>query len=317
MSRPASTPALSVIIATRDRPEDLGRCLAALALQTLGDQLEVIVVDDGSTGDIETVVRESAVPSPLLRYIRQEGNGAASARDLGTAEAASDFLAYLDDDAVPVPVWAEAVVSAFNDWGCAAVAGRIVLRLAGPAPDWVHGKNWRFLSELDLGSKPLWLRGRELPYSANCAVTRSSFTSVGGFASAPATRTALALSTGEDTWFFDRVRRLGGSIAYVPQACVEHVVPARRLTTEWFMQRAAAQGTSTVLLRGGREPSAVRRLGLLVRLALWVVVRLPAELARDTLLRRGTIGARLFLAYVYGAMFALVKQRAPGARESL
>ncbi|MGZ8741244.1 MAG: glycosyltransferase family 2 protein, partial [Gaiellaceae bacterium] len=79
------TPALSVIIATRDKPEDLARCLRALSTQTLGEGLEVIVVDDGSTGDVATVVRSAATAGRPTRYVRQEGVGAAEARDRGTA----------------------------------------------------------------------------------------------------------------------------------------------------------------------------------------------------------------------------------------
>lgn len=312
-----AAPALSVIIATRDKPEDLRRCLEALALQTLGEQLEVVVVDDGSTSDIEAVVRGSAAAGRPSRYVREEGAGAANARDHGTALASAELLAYLDDDAVAISTWAEALVAAFHDWDCAAVAGRIVLRLLSPAPDWMHGKDWRFLTELDLGLNPLWLRGRELPYSANCAVTRSAFELAGGFTGGAATRMAYTLASGEDTGFFDRVRRLGGSVAYVPQACVEHVVPSRRLTTDWFIQRAVAQGATAVLVSLGRDPSRRRRLKLLLRVALRLLLRLPAELARDAILGRGAIGLRLFLSYQRGAFFAVIKARPPTTRESL
>ena len=309
-------PALSVIVATRDRPEDLSRCLDALALQTLGEQLEVVVVDDGSAGDIEGLVRDGATAGRPLRYVREEGVGAGAARDHGTEVATADLLAYLDDDAVPVSTWAEEMVGAFDRWGCTAAAGRIVLRLLSPAPDWMHGMDWRLLTELDLGLKPLWLRGRDLPASANCAVTRSAFISAGGFTGGGATRAANTLSSGEDTSFFRRVRHAGGSIAYVPEATAEHVIPERRLTTEWFIRRAVAQGASTALLALDGSQSRSLRLAQLMRLALRLL-RLPAELARDAILRRGTMGTRLFLAYQRGALFALMKARAPAARESL
>jgi GT2 family glycosyltransferase len=310
-------PALSVIVATRDRPEDIARCMDALARQTLGGGLEIVVVDDGSTCDIETIVRSHASPDITVRYVRQQGSGAAKARDHGTTVAHADLLGYLDDDAVPEPAWAEAVVRAFRDWDCDALAGRIRLRLTSPAPDWLHGRDWLALSEFEMGTKPLWLYGRELPYSANCAVSRAYFERVGGFSAATVSRMDHTLSTAEDTWFFGQVRSLGGSIAYAPQACVEHVVSPQRLTMEWFVQRATAQGASTALLRLGGDMSRARESSLLVREVSRLLLRLPAELARDTILRRGTIGTRLFLAYERGALFALLKRRAPTARSSL
>ncbi|MGC2372265.1 MAG: glycosyltransferase family 2 protein [Solirubrobacteraceae bacterium] len=310
-------PALSVIIATRDRPEDLSRCLEALALQTLNDELDVVVVDDGSIGDLQTIVHDYATSGLSVRYVRQEGTGAAKARDHGTSTATADLLAYLDDDAVPEPEWAEAIVSAFRDWGCDALAGRIRLRLLGPAPDWLHGRDWRALGELDLGPWPLWLYGREVPYSGNCAVTRSYFELVGGFSAAATSRVGHTLSVGEDIWFFEQVKHLGGSTAYAPEVCIEHVVNPRRLTEDWFIQRAIAQGAGTALLRLGRDISHARQVMLLLREVSRLLLRLPAELARDTFFRRGTIGTRLFLAYERGALFALLRRHAPSARESL
>ena len=64
-------PGAFCVIATRDKPDDLGRCLAALAAQTLGEQLEVIVVDDGSTADIQAVVRRQLEES--LAAVRTAG----------------------------------------------------------------------------------------------------------------------------------------------------------------------------------------------------------------------------------------------------
>jgi glycosyltransferase involved in cell wall biosynthesis len=44
------TPIVSVVVATRNRPDLLSQCLEAIATQTLSS-IEVIVVDDGSTAE--------------------------------------------------------------------------------------------------------------------------------------------------------------------------------------------------------------------------------------------------------------------------
>jgi len=95
---------LSVVVPTYNRSEVLRVCLASLARQTLSsDQFEVLVVDDGSTDDTESVVR-SFQGALLVRYLRQPHNrGRAAARNRGIREATGDVVVFVDSDVFPVP----------------------------------------------------------------------------------------------------------------------------------------------------------------------------------------------------------------------
>jgi glycosyltransferase involved in cell wall biosynthesis len=111
---------VSVIVPTRDRPEALGACLAALAAQTAVD-LEVIVVDDGSRrpADVAAVVARH----PTARLLPGAGTGPAAARNTGAAAARGEVLCFTDDDCVPYADWAE-LLAAEIDGGADAAAGR-------------------------------------------------------------------------------------------------------------------------------------------------------------------------------------------------
>ena len=74
---------------------------SALA-QTFGD-LEVIVVDDGSTDGGDQVVRDYAQRDPRVAYIRQENAGPAAARNAGIAAARGCAVAFLDSDDLWLP----------------------------------------------------------------------------------------------------------------------------------------------------------------------------------------------------------------------
>lgn len=87
-----STPRLSIIIPTYNRPHLLPRAVNSALEQTL-DDLEVIVVDDASTEPM------NLPEDPRLRIIRlPENKGGAAARNVGAREARGRWLAYLDDD---------------------------------------------------------------------------------------------------------------------------------------------------------------------------------------------------------------------------
>lgn len=85
---------VSVIVPTFNRAHMLPEALATLIHQTV-PPFEVLVVDDGSSDDTESVV--AALPGPI-RYIRQENAGKAAAVNRGLSEARGDLIWLFDDD---------------------------------------------------------------------------------------------------------------------------------------------------------------------------------------------------------------------------
>lgn len=92
----AGQPLVSVVIPTRDRALLVRRAIASALAQTLGD-LEVLVIDDGSTDDTSAVV--SALADRRVRLLRREApGGAARARNAGIEAARGELVAFLDSD---------------------------------------------------------------------------------------------------------------------------------------------------------------------------------------------------------------------------
>lgn len=92
----------SIIIPTYNRSASLQRTLESLACQD-ADQwsFEVIVVDDGSTDETSNICQQ---PYPFyLRYLRQENQGSAKARNAGAELAVGNILIFLDDDMIAEP----------------------------------------------------------------------------------------------------------------------------------------------------------------------------------------------------------------------
>jgi glycosyltransferase involved in cell wall biosynthesis len=94
-------PEVSVVIPTHNR-RDLLKLALHTALWQQDVNLEVIVVDDGSTDDTATVV--AGVEDPRVRLIRhEESQGVSAARNRGIAEARGEWIAFLDDDDLWAP----------------------------------------------------------------------------------------------------------------------------------------------------------------------------------------------------------------------
>lgn len=92
---------VSVVIPSRDRWQLLRRTLHS-ALSQQGVEIEVVVVDDGSTDDTPTGL--AAWQDPRLRIVRNvTGRGVAAARNRGLDEAEGSLVAFLDDDDLWAP----------------------------------------------------------------------------------------------------------------------------------------------------------------------------------------------------------------------
>ncbi|MBW4517919.1 MAG: glycosyltransferase [Timaviella obliquedivisa GSE-PSE-MK23-08B] len=87
-----SSPLLSIIIPTHNRPQLVQRAVQS-ALEQTAKEIEVIVVDDAST---EPVILPSQSNLKLIRL--QPGRGGAGARNVGTEAAQGRWVTYLDDD---------------------------------------------------------------------------------------------------------------------------------------------------------------------------------------------------------------------------
>ena len=109
-------PEVTVVVPTRDRPDRLAVCLAALERQTA--DLEIVVVDDASRD--AAAVAAAVAAAPRARLVRGAGRGPAAARNAGVAAARAPVVGFTDDDCEPVPGWAAALAARLGDADAAA-----------------------------------------------------------------------------------------------------------------------------------------------------------------------------------------------------
>lgn len=177
---------ISVVVPTYRRPDLLERCLSALLAQDLPpDAYEIIVADDGPSGDTaELVSRLTRVQGPALLYVPVTATqGPAGARNAGWHTARADLIAFTDDDTQPDPGWLSAGLRAFahaaspegikepggaqrNAAPLAAVTGQVVMPLPDEPTDY----------ELDASGLV-----RAEFVTANCFVAKWALQEIGGF----------------------------------------------------------------------------------------------------------------------------------------
>lgn len=90
-------PVVSVVVPVYNTEPFLAECLHSLEKQTLTD-IEIILVNDGSTDNSGRLLREYADKDARFVYVEQENQGLSAARNTGMEHASGHYLAFLDSD---------------------------------------------------------------------------------------------------------------------------------------------------------------------------------------------------------------------------
>lgn len=228
---PATTRLITVVVATRNRPESLARCVRSL-LRSEHVELNVLVVDNDPADDrTEAVVRSFA--DARVRCVREDRRGTSRGRNRGLVEAVGrgdGLVAFTDDDVEVDLGWAGRMAAALSEPGVACVCGPVfAARLDTPAQliadealGWCKGlARRRFsLAEPPRDSAVFPFSPGLFGVGANLGVDASVALKLGGFDAALGPGTPSR--GGEDCEFMIRLVLAGHTLSYEPSAYVWH-----------------------------------------------------------------------------------------------
>lgn len=206
MTRATDAADLTVVIPTLGRPI-LRRALDALAASSRLPA-EVIIVDQGSSAEIEAMAAEFGEHGLRVRWIPSNDRGRARGVNRGIEAATKRFVAVTDDDCLAHPAWVEALVARLAAHPDDIVTGRV------EAGDETVVST--VTSDVAVVQSRPSVRFDRLS-GGNMALARATFERIGGLDEDPCVRTA------EDAEYAYRALRAGVAIRYAPEAAVTHL----------------------------------------------------------------------------------------------
>jgi Glycosyl transferase family 2 len=201
-----AAPTVSVVMPLYNKAEYVGPAVRSVLEQTFTD-LELVVVDDGSTDGSAAVVQE--MTDPRIRLLRQENAGAPAARNAGIAAARGHWVAFLDaDDAWRPEKLARQFAVLDREPDLVWAGGAYIW--SGPGPSVlernVPNHGWLRSPEV-IRDGLLALTDEWCLWTGTIMVRRDVLLQLGGF--------DTSLPTGDDVLLWSRIAALNPPLAYV------------------------------------------------------------------------------------------------------
>ena len=110
-------PLVSIIVPVYNGEKTIERCLRSIQNQSYSN-IEVLVVNDGSSDHTERIIRKYAQRDSRFRYIEKENSGVSDSRNVAMAEAKGDYFQFVDGDDWLVKQATEEFVNTALTYGC-------------------------------------------------------------------------------------------------------------------------------------------------------------------------------------------------------
>ena len=244
-------PRLSIVVPTRNRPDDVVDCVRSILRIDGFDEL--IMVDQSD--DRSTEIALQVFSDPRVRYLRSTLRGAANGRNVGITASRGTVIAFTDDDCRVAPDWASSIGRIFAaDAQTAVVCGRVHV----PEELAKRGFAASFEPEVREWHGRFPPPGRDWGITANFAVRRDVFDRVGYFDGVLGPGAPLVC--GEEPDFLFRALKSGLKVINASEVCVEHLGVRAHGAESARLSRIYAAGTGAAIFKHVRlaDPDAIR-----------------------------------------------------------
>jgi glycosyltransferase involved in cell wall biosynthesis len=298
---------VAICVPTYRRAELLRQLLTGIARLSFrrmpAPDLLIVVVDNDPSRSAAEICDTAALPW-RAKYVVETRRGIAQARNRAIEEAEDpDFYAFIDDDEVPTPQWLDELLWIRACFESDVVCGPVLPRYASGVPEWV--KSGGFFSREVYTNGDLLQTCR----TGNVLVSRKVFAAIRSFDE------RFALTGGEDTHFFLRVRRAGFEIVGSGSGVVYETVPTSRATLRWLLRRAYQSGNSWVLCETSLDARASTR-AVRVAKATGRILQGALSACTSPVLGKAALAQALFNLFLGAGMMAALAGRNFQAYES-
>jgi glucosyl-dolichyl phosphate glucuronosyltransferase len=242
---------LDVAICSCNRPRELALVLeSVLELDYAGTDCRILVIENGDRSHEQEKLSSQYKNHPRVVFDYDPIAGLSRARNRALSLTTAQWLAFIDDDALPDVNWLRELVKTVKQFPNAGmIGGKVNPIFTSERPAWLTDDLLGFLSVVDWGGKAREFTDDECVVGANMAVKVETARELGGFdAGLGRTGNPAVLLSNEEMDLRLKFHKAGKDLIWAPKAMVSHRIEANRITREWIRRRAAWQAVSDFLV---------------------------------------------------------------------
>lgn len=199
-------PSVSIVVPAFNAQQTLAHTIQSLLSQDYPGEIEVIIVDDGSTDETRRIVQSFST----AKFIRQSNAGPAAARNRGAADSKGEIILFTDSDCVAHRDWVGKIVDGFNVERVGAVCGSYGIANPNKVLAKCIHQEILYRHRVLMNSFPRAFG------SYNVGIKRAVFFEVGGF------NENYRRASGEDNDLSYKILKSGRRIFFNKSALVDH-----------------------------------------------------------------------------------------------
>ncbi|MEM3490168.1 MAG: glycosyltransferase, partial [Nitrososphaerota archaeon] len=246
---------LSIVVTsyTTERIKDIFDLFESIRSQTIltqsthGNQIELIFIAEGSR-ELYKKVKEYGEKIGFFNFkalFSEEKLGLGGARNIGSEEASGEIIAFVDDDVILSPEWAQEMLRSYEDEEVIGVTGSVLPLWKDKRLDWLPKNCYWLISCTDWTDWENITEARSL-WGGNMSLRKEAFEKSGSFLQTLGYHAPMA----EDLELSLRVRmKTGKKLLFNPRAKAWHKVYGYRVNLKYVALRAHHIGVSRRLLR--------------------------------------------------------------------
>ncbi len=230
---------ITLAICTYNRAEYLDLCLESITKQTIDNyHFKVLVVDNNSIDNTINIFNKYKKKYSNFRIVKETKIGLSNARNRAIKETDTEWIAYIDDDAILFENYVEIVLKTIKKYNFVCFGGNYIAKYLETKPKWIDST---FGSSQNNIKKIKRIYFDNIICGCNMVFNKAILIKIGGFPDNLGMK-GSKIGYGEENYVQKKILEMNLPVGFQPELKIYHIVQPYKYKLTWHLKKIYAHG---------------------------------------------------------------------------